>query len=235
LLGLTYVPEEQIGAWHEHATDGFFESVAAVSEGNEDRLYAVIRRVVNGVTVRYVERMASRLFAGLTDCIFMDAALSYTGAPVTTFTGLDHLEGKTVSVLGDGAVFPQKVVTGGAVTIEQPCSVVHIGLPYDCDLQTLPLTMNIDGYGQGRTKNVNKAWIRVYRSSGLFIGPNPNQLTEFKQRTTEVYGTPPALQSLEETVTLTPSWQFSGQVFIRQSYPLPLSIVGMTLEIAIGG
>lgn len=49
LLGMTYVPEQQVYAWHEHRTvSGKFESVCVVGEGNEDRLYAVVRRPVIG-------------------------------------------------------------------------------------------------------------------------------------------------------------------------------------------
>jgi hypothetical protein len=103
-------------------------------------------------------------------------------------------------------------------------------------LQTLPLAVQIDGaFGQGRYKNVNKAWLRVYRSSGIFVGPTENELTEAKQRTTEDYGTPPALKSEEVEVVITPAWADSGQVYVRQSDPLPLTIVSMTLEVALGG
>ena len=63
LLGLTYIPEQQVGAWHRHDTDGSFESVATVAEGNEDVLYCVIKRVINGATVRFVERLQSRQFS----------------------------------------------------------------------------------------------------------------------------------------------------------------------------
>ena len=50
----------------------------------------------------------------------------------------------------------------------------------------MPLAAPIDnGYGQGRFKNVNKAWLRVFRSSGIFVGPDAEKLTEAKQRTTE--------------------------------------------------
>jgi hypothetical protein len=48
LLGLTYIPEEQVGAWHQHDTQGSFESICCVAEGSEDVLYAVINRTVNG-------------------------------------------------------------------------------------------------------------------------------------------------------------------------------------------
>lgn len=320
LLGFTYVPEQQVGAWHQHDTDGTYESCAAVAEGSEDRLYVVVKRTVNGRTVRYIERMASRAFSDPEDAFFVDCGSTYdspvaqtltpgTGATtlgttgvtftaggaafvsgdvgryiryryagddgyvtalaritgytsstvvtatierafpstsaiasggwaltVTTIRGLNHLEGKVVSVLADGAVHPQCRVTGGAISLDNGAAVVQVGLPITADLQTLPLAMQIDnGFGQGRYKNVNKAWIRVYRSSGIFVGPSASELVEAKQRTTEDYGQPPTLKSEEIQVMLTPTWADSGQVYIRQADPLPLTIVSLTLEVAVGG
>jgi len=89
--------------------------------------------------------------------------------------------------------------------------------------------------GQGRAKNVNKVWLRVHRSSGIFIGPDADNLTEAKQRTTESYGSPPALKSDEIEITLTPTWGASGQVFVRQADPLPLTVVSVSAELSIGG
>lgn len=237
LLGLTYVPEQQVGSWHQHDTDGTFESIAVVAEGTDDVLYAVVRRTVNGASVRYIERMASRLFATQADAFYVDAGVSYSGTPISTISsGLSHLEGKTVSILADGAVHPQRVVTGGTVTLDVEASKIQIGLPYQSDLQTLPLAAQIDGaFGQGRAKNINKVWLRVYRSSGIFAGPSENELTEAKQRTTEPYGSPPALKSDEIEIMVKPSWGDSAQIFIRQSDPLPLTIVSMTMEVAVGG
>ena len=235
LLGLTYVPEQQVGAWHQHDTAGTFESVACVAEGAEDAVYAVVRRTINGQSVRYIERMAPRLFGEQENAFFVDSGLTYDGAPADTISGLSHLEGCTVSILADGAVHPPRAVTGGAVQLEVEASVVHIGLPIEADAQTLPLAFEIQGFGQGRQKNVNKAWLRVYRSSGIFAGPSFDRLTEAKQRTTEPYGSPPALKSEEIPIVITPSWTDNGQVCIRQSDPLPLTIVSMSLEVSIGG
>ena len=94
LLGLTYVPDQQVFGWHAHDTDGAIESVCVVAEGSEDVLYVVARRTVNGRTVRYVERLRTRVFTKLADAFFVDSGLTYSGAPVTTLTGLWHLEGK---------------------------------------------------------------------------------------------------------------------------------------------
>lgn len=236
LLGFTYIPEQQIGAWHWHDTDGVFESCTVVAEGAEDVLYCVIRRTINGSTKRYIERLSTRLFADQEDAFFVDSGLTYSGAAATTITGLSHLEGKTVSILADGAVHPQKVVTGGQISLDSPASKVHVGLPYDSDLETLPMSAQIDSaMGQGRMKNVNKVWLRVFRSSGIFVGPDEDHLTEAKQRSTEPYGTAPALKSEEIPLMLTPTWSDSGSVFVRQSAPLPLTVVAMTMEVAVGG
>lgn len=234
LLGLTYVPEHNVGSWHQHDTEGFFESCTVVSEGSEDVLYVVVKRTIGGATKRYVERMASRQFVAAADAFFVDSGLTYSGTPVTTLSGLSHLEGKTVNILADGAVHPQRVVTGGAITLDVEASTVHVGLPITADLQSLPLAFEAEGYGQGRVKNVNQVWLRVYRSSGIFVGPNPNELVEAKQRTTEPYGSPPALKSEEIQVMVTPTWADSGSVYVRQSDPLPLTIVSMSLEVAVG-
>lgn len=66
LLGCTYMPEQGIGAWHQHATvHGEFESVAAVQEGTYDALYASVRRTINGQTVRYIERLAEKPYGDI--------------------------------------------------------------------------------------------------------------------------------------------------------------------------
>jgi len=336
LIGLTYVPEQQVGAWHQHDTDGTFESVATVAEGNVDAAYCVIKRTINGNTKRYIECMGSRDYASQRDSFFVDSGKSYNGTNIVstalsrtvtvqnignngytkgeivnitvaasvgsanvfkyqsnglttdvqdaivlvdgtnsyrldiltitsattatakvnqsipnslqnaatsnfeiaekTLTGLSHLVGKTVSILADGAVHPSKVVdSNGGIVLNRAASVVHIGLPYVCDLQTLPLALQTEAFGQGRVKNLNHAWLRVFESSGIFAGPTSEKLTEAKQRTTEPFGVPPNLKTTDIKIMLTPSWQDYGQIFIRQTDPLPLTVVGITLEVSIGG
>jgi hypothetical protein len=235
LLSLTYVPEQNIGAWASHDTDGVFESCCVVAEDDEDVLYVVVQRTINASTKRYIERLASRQFEALEDAFFVDSGLSYDGAPADTFSGLGHLEGETVSILGDGAVFPQQVVTGGAVTIDTDVSKAHIGLPITADFQTLPMAVEAQAFAQGRTKNVNKVFLRVYQSGGIKAGPALDALREFPARTSEVFGSPPDLRTGECEIMLDPQWDDGGQVYVRQSDPLPLTVVSMTLEAEIAG
>ena len=230
LLGCTYIPEQQVGAWHQHITQGSFQSCCVVAEGGEDVLYAVVARSINGAYVRYVERFATRQFTGLADAYHVDCGVTYRGSATGTVSGLNHLEGCTVNILADGVVQPQQVVTGGAITLagNLTATTIQVGLPVVADLQTLPLALQIDGFGQGRMKNVNRCWLRLYQSSGIFVGPRADKLVPVKQAADYV-------DAAEVRVDLIPSWDDGGQVYVRQTAPLPLTVVGMTLEVSVGG
>jgi hypothetical protein len=236
LLGATYIPEQQIGAWHQHETDGKFESCCVVAEGDDDVLYVSVCREIEGEEVRYIEMIVPRLFDRPEEAFFVDSGLSYDGDLATVFSGLEHLEGKTVSIIGDGAVFPRQVVKDGSVEIDHPARRVHVGLPYVSEIETLPIVAQVDGaYGQGRAKNVNRVFMRVVRSSGIWAGPSANALREYKQRTTEPPGSPPRLKTDEIEIMAAPSWGNSGSVVVRQLDPLPLTILNLCAEVATGG
>lgn len=88
LLGMTYLREHQVFGWHRHDFDGLVENVAVVPEGTEDVLYLTIKRTIDGNTVRYIERMATRQVVDIEDSIFVDSSLSYDGthSGATTMT-----------------------------------------------------------------------------------------------------------------------------------------------------
>ena len=237
LLGLTYVPDQQVYGWHAHDTDGEFESVCVVPENNEDVLYAVVRRTIGASQLRYIERLHTRMLVDLEDAFFVDSGLTYSGAPATTISGLTHLEGKTVDILADGAVEARQVVTGGQVVLGTAASLVHIGLPITADLRTLPLAMEgAQAAGQGTVKNVNKVHLRVSQSSVIKAGPAFDRLREYPARAvTDPYGSPPALRDGELALSIDPSWNQDAALCVRQDLPLPLTVLSMTLEIQSGG
>lgn len=244
LLGMTYVPMQKISAWHHHDTGNgdAFESVCAITEPGasgslEDIVYVTVRRTINGATVRYVERMHSRYFAAMEDAFFVDAGIQQTfAAPVTVISGLSWLEGCTVSILADGAVTPEQKVVNGSFTLAHSASKITVGLPIVAQLETPPAAQLQDpALMQGKLKNVNRLFLRVYRSSGIWAGPNFNDLTEFPMRTNQPYGSPPALISDEVELAVTPEWAAGGQVCVESIDPLPLDVVDLTLEMSVGG
>lgn len=238
LLGMTYVPEQQVYAWHRHATtNGAAESVTVVSEALEDALYVLVRRTISGRTVRYLERLETQHFSAQADAFFVDAGLTYRGLPATTITGLWHLNGQTVQILADGAEVSDQVVTNGTVTLTEAASVVHIGLGYASDLMTLPLALEgVAAAGQGRFKNVNSVAMRVTQSSLVSAGPSFDRLTDYPARqVSDPYGSPPALRTGEFRFAIGPSWNSDGSVCVRQARPVPLTVLSMALDVATGG
>ncbi|MBP8282323.1 MAG: hypothetical protein KAX46_00145 [Chromatiaceae bacterium] len=231
LLGMTYVPEHKVVGWHQHNTPGAFEAVASIPEGNEDRLYATVRRFVGGRTVRCVERMASRQVDDLADSFFVDSGLRYSGAPVTTIRGLHHLEGETVAILADGASLMQQVVSGGEVTLQNAASKVQVGLPIDAIIGLLPAGLQAPAYGLGLVKNVNGVFLRVNQTSGIQVGPSEDRLREYQQRTTEPYGTIPEPITGVIEVVIDPNWGYDGVVYIKQAHPLPVTILAAALDL----
>jgi hypothetical protein len=235
LLGLTYIPEQQVYAWHTHETQGNFESVCTVGEGNDDVCYVVVKRTIGETTKRYVERLGSRYHESIEEFFGVDSGLTYRGSPVTTISGLSHLEGCEVAILADGAVQARQTVTGGQVTLEAAASVVHVGHPIRAEIQTLPVAAEIEALAQATIKTAYKATMRVYRSSGFSAGTRLDNLIPAKIRTDEAYGTPPALRTGEIDVELNSGWSRGGQIIVRQDDPVPLEISALTVHIQMGG
>lgn len=230
MVAMAYVPEQQVGGFSTIETKGSIESACVVAEGDEDIVYVEVMRTVNGQAVRFVERMNERQYTDLKECVYVDCAGTYRGEAKKEITGLTWLEGETVSILADGAVEPQQVVKDGKITLTYPAEIVHVGLPFNADMKTLPVAMALqDGsYGSGHKKNVREVFFRVVNSSGTQAGPSFDKLSEYPSRSTEFAGNVPEPITDEIGFQIQPQWSQSGQVCVRQKYPLPLRIVSMT-------
>lgn len=234
MLGFTYMPIHEVLAWHRHDTDGKFKSAAVIPENNRAALYVVVQREVNGHTLNYIERKHDRRFSELEDWFGVDAGSTYTGAAATTITGLWHLEGKDVEVLGDGSVFPVQTVVNGEITLDTAVSKAHIGLAYPAEAELLPLSLEMEAAGYGRTKSPTQAYVRLYKSSGIKVGTSSADARAYKQRTTEPYGSPPAMISEEIDMLLQAGWDREGSAYIGRDGPLPMTMVSLTLEVEVG-
>lgn len=346
LVSLTYLREHGIWAWTRHDTDGDVENVCTVPEGDEDRVYLVVKRTINGATKRYIERMASgfvrdvnvratpfstRRIGRYTDMIFMDSALTYNGwntgattltlsggtdwdeleqltltASAATFvagdvgnrfflvltdadgnetdrlrlmveaytsatvvavrpdrtvpagyrsvaltawaravdavSGLAHLNGKAVSVVGDGYVvaspnntaeeYDDITVAAGAIALSDTYAVIHVGLPYVGDLETLDIDLPGPRTVKDRKTKVERVILMVEETRGIFVGPGwgPSDddplenLQEPKVRDEEDEYGPIDLVTGDLEVTIESSWDSNGRLLVRQVDPLPLTV-----------
>jgi hypothetical protein len=142
LAGLTYnrEPGAQVSAWHGHTIGGSFGSGDAVVEAitvipgpdeTTDDLWLAVKRTINGETVRHIEWMSRPLDYGedIEDGIYMDAAISYSGAAATNITGAHHLEGQDVAVLA-GGIYYERTITAGTFSeaLPEAATPIHVGL-----------------------------------------------------------------------------------------------------------
>jgi hypothetical protein len=319
LLGLSYVRDLEVVAWHWHDTDGAFESVCTVQEGAEDAVYVVVRRTIGGATKRYVERFASRRVADVRSGIFLDSSLrldASNASPATLrftvnaedetavfiwatenffspddvgnvfvvdpdgaavrleitvvpeglsppyskawatvasgplpaalrdvdttkwaravdeLSGLDHLEGKTVSGVADGNLVEDLIVTGGAVTLPAPAVMICVGLPYVSELETLDLPGDD---ARSRTKTVKKVRVEVEASRGIEAGRDLEHLSAWQGRkVAHGYG-PVPLYSGDVELLVSGDWSKTGRAALRQRHPFPVTVLGITREVELGG
>ncbi|EPM0504255.1 hypothetical protein EGH67_12620 [Klebsiella aerogenes] len=151
-----------------------------------------------------------------------------------TFSGLEHLEGQTVNILSDASVEPQKVVTGGAVTLEKPGGVVHIGLPINAQFETLDININGQETLLDKKQLISTVTLVVNASRGIWASTPGGQWYEYPQREFEFYDDPVEDATGKVEVKLDSNWEKNGRLKIRQTDPLPLSVLAVIPRITVG-
>lgn len=239
LLGMTYQREQGVWAWHQHVTDGEVESVASITEDGRDALYMVVKREVEESVVRYVERMEPRTVTSAADVFCVDCGLSYNSSPATTFSGLDHLEGKDVVAVADGNLVTGLTVSGGEIEISNAASKVVVGLPYICRLETLDIdTRDVTQSIRGREMSVSEVQLEVYKSRGGWVSGRKSDGTytdayEIKPRFESDGYDAIALKTFKESVTIQADWNRSGGLKIEQRDPFPMAILSIVPTVDI--
>jgi len=227
LLGLTLLKDENVIAWHRHTTglSGEFESIAVIPGNNEDELWAIIKRTVDGSVVRYVEKMDS-VFSDddmvSNPIFFMDSGVKYDGVPTTTITGLDHLDGETVSVVGDGLQQDDATVSSGSITIDS-ASKVGVGIAYDGTLQLMRLEAGAsDGTAQARDKKITLVNIRFNKAFNAKCGPSETD----NDRISDDF-TAGELLTADVRFDYPEGYETDGNITILQDKPFPQTIVAI--------
>jgi hypothetical protein len=248
LLGLTYIPDEDVWGWHRHDTgaSGLFRDVCVVPETNEDAVYVLVERTINGSAVRYIERFASRELTTITDAFFMDAGLTYTGAPANNVTGLTHLIGQVCAVLGDGAVIYDGDPAGATVAnftvngsgtfpanFPASYSTIHVGIPIRfAEFETLDLDVAGSSV-RDKKKRVQSVTLLVEKSAQAFqAGPDRSHLRAFQPPSWEASS---ALVDDAFEQPIAAEWTKHGRFVVRQTQPLPLTVLGVLPQMDLGG
>jgi hypothetical protein len=209
---------------------GMFESVAVIPHWNGDRDVAwfVVQRDINGNTKRFVEHFDE--VSGFYGKVYSDCSLTYSGSPATTISGLGHLEGETVQILGDGAVYPDKVVTGGQVTLDPAASEVEVGLQFISTLETMDPEVPLQGTTQGRQKHWAEIIVRLDNSLGCFVD---DEEIPFRS-SQDLMDTPPPIFTGDHKLSPSLTRGSLGSIKVQQKQPLPLTVVAVFGTLGIG-
>ena len=130
--------------------------------------------------------------------------------------------------MADGAVQTEKVVQNGAIDLDTPACVVHVGLPFVSVLQTMPLVgIGHDGISEGSTKRISGLLLRLYKTLGFSIGSPERVERQSFRSSSDPMNAPPALFSGDKKVSFCAQWERFSDIRIEQDQPLPLTILGI--------
>lgn len=232
LIGLTYDRANAAIGWHTHSLggSGIVESITAIPSGAEDQVYVSVKRTIDGSTVRHIEYLKTIDFGGdVTDAFFVDSGLTYDGAATSTVTGLNHLEGETVSILADGSAHADKTVSGGSITLDRNAQKVHIGYTYTSTLETLRLEAGAnDGVAQGKIKRIHGVTVRFLESVGAEVGPDVNNLDRIPFRDSSMaMDEAVPIFSGDKEIFLPSGYETDARILVRQTQPLPMTVTAI--------
>ena len=232
---LVFDPEVEKMGWYRLKTQGgTIESVAILpATGEEDEVYFVVKRSINGSTKRYIERLKNDQIRiqddGLQDDMFyVDCGTTITGTNITTVTGLNHLEGEEIQVLGNGDYLGKFTVASNSITIPASDKVTY-GLPIEAKLWPMPLEgITASGTTSGDKKRVKEITIDVMNSLGIQTKDSPDDTkepTDLTPRQSDAdLGSSPALYSGKLEVRNTLPRSFDGNVFYQSDIPFGVFI-----------
>lgn len=232
LIGISYDREYNVMAFHRHDLNGKVLQVQVIPGPDKinDRLWLAIERTVDSVTSIHIESI------DISAPAWSDSYISYSGAPTTVITGLGHLEGETVAVMGDNAVFADNVVSGGQITLATEVSEAIVGLPMGSTVTTQRIEGGSQiGTSQGKLKRIHSVIMRLDKTGvGLKIGSNTNNTVDVVMRNNN--------NNMDESVPL-----FTGDVYvatngsndqegilhIEHNLPQPCTIVALWPQIEV--
>lgn len=217
---LTTLRSQEITAFSRWETDGAVRSVAALDDGG--MFFAVLR---NGAI--QVEMWD--------DAHLLDSSRRQVAAdPFTTLSGLGHLEGRTVQLVGDGAFLGTATVAGGSVTLPRPAREAEAGLPFTLRVETVPLEPRDEtGNLLGRVSRIARITARV-RDAGTFTLQGRPVVFRQLGANAPVLDTPPPRFTGDVTVRGIAGWRERHVLTIEQTTPGPFTLLALSYDLGIG-
>jgi hypothetical protein len=206
----------------------------------DDAIYAVggkfILTAIDGGNLEatgYWQREATEFYHGTEVPKAARAGYWSWGRPVTTVTGLWHLEGESLSVLADADVYQEQTVVDGTLTLDRPAVKICAGLPFVSYGKPLAPT-TAQAIIDGKRRAITDVAFRVKETRGLKYGFSLNDLYEMKDRSDEDWGDPTRAQNGIRHVSVGSGWDYDDSIYFYQDYPLPYTILTIVQNVVVG-
>lgn len=214
----TYNIEQEVIGWGRWITDGEIEAVATIPTSDSEQTWVIVRRTIDGVQRRFVEYFDPSL---KTDC----AITATSETPQATWTGLDHLEGKTVQALADGVYQGTFTVSGGAVTLPRTASAVEFGIGYTPTLRLLnPEVGSQAGTSQGAAISVGEVIVRVLDTAAVTIN---GQIKTFRRMDDMLLDRPPVVSTGDLREITLSDQLYRNELTITQPQPVDFHVLAV--------
>lgn len=228
LASMTWLKDQKVIAWATHTLPGaWVHSIISLpsNSATHDEVYLLVERTIDSTTVRYIERFSYGTF--------VDSNLQ--GAiGGKTISGLDHLEGETVSIIGDGAPYRNQVVVDGSVTVdddENDITWAIVGLPITAT--AVPVEPEVDD-GTGTTFGRKKRWpalyLRVLDTMSLVV----NSVSIPERSTEDLMDTTVDVPQIQNFRVHPMTYANDAKLTIQQTLPLPATVLGYFGVLEIG-
>jgi hypothetical protein len=148
----------------------------------------------------------------------------------TTISGLDHLEGESVRVNGDGADFEDDfTVSGGEIAIPRACAIVHVGFGVRAVLQTMNLEAGAnDGTAQTKNKRFPTVTFRLFETMGGEFGPNTTLLDPIEyRRPSQAMAEAMPLFTGDKSVPWNGDWETEGRITFVHDAGTPCTLLAI--------
>lgn len=252
LVSLTLNRDLDVIAWARHETDGAVESIAKMPYGDSEQVWMIVRRSIDGTVKRYVERLRPDWYpiygqedpdlnaippadAPVNWGFTLDCAVAQDDATgKATWTGFDHLEGKTVRCIADGVDMPPMDVTGGSITLPRPAKRILAGLMFYPLIKLLPPEVpSQSGSVQGDALSVHEVMLRVLNTTGVTV--NGDESITGRVNGPDQLDYPPTLFSGDVSAS-TLGWSRNDpDTIIAQAHPLPFHLLAVLRNMTING
>jgi len=177
-----------------------------------------VHRVVNGEDVRYIEYMDGALHTH-------SGVIASDQSGAETWAGLDHLEGKTVEVVADGAYKGSHVVTGGEITIDRPAFQVEIGLKVRPVIALLRHELATPtGTAQGSQMSTHETMVLFLDTVGAWIN---GEEVPFRQFGPDILDQAPQPFSGFKGIGMTGWYTGESPITITQEQPMPFHVLSV--------